>query len=243
MVKTMADSTLIAHRDTQKITREELSGYLAPASTATHQVIPHHEVINQLEETLNFRHISIFKSEFAISEDGNKMFGLLELDQTFDGARFALGLRNSHDKTMRLAMTVGYRVFVCDNMSFHGDFQPVLAKHSKNFNLLNALEIGVGQMQRNFQPMQQAVETWRNYQITDTHAKLCIYKAFVEGELDAPKHLAKATHDLYFNPQHEEFQPRTMWALSNAFTSGLKLLDPIPQFKATGKLAGFLQTV
>jgi len=26
-------------------------------------------------------------------------------------------------------------------------------------------------------------------------------------------------HDLYFNPQHEEFQPRTMWSLSNAFTS------------------------
>lgn len=35
------------------------------------------------------------------------MFGLMELDQAFNGARFALGIRNSHDKTMRLAMTVG----------------------------------------------------------------------------------------------------------------------------------------
>jgi hypothetical protein len=48
-------------------------------------------------------------------------------------------------------------------------------------------------------------------------------------------------HDLYFNPQHEEFAPRTMWILSNAFTSSFKELDPIPQYKATGKLAGFLQ--
>jgi len=47
--------------------------------------------------------------EFALSEDGNKMFGLMELDQTFTGARFAIGLRNSHDKTMRLALTIGYR--------------------------------------------------------------------------------------------------------------------------------------
>jgi len=29
--------------------------------------------------------------------------------------------------------------------------------------------------------------------------------------------------------------------LSNAFTSAFKELEPIPQFKATAKLAGFLQ--
>jgi len=48
-------------------------------------------------------------------------------------------------------------------------------------------------------------------------------------------------HDLYFNPQHEEFAPRTMWALSNAFTSAFKELDPIPQFRATAKLGPFLE--
>ena len=48
-------------------------------------------------------------------------------------------------------------------------------------------------------------------------------------------------HDHYFNPEYEEFQARTMWSLSNAFTSAFKQLDPIPQFKATAKLAGFLE--
>jgi hypothetical protein len=47
-------------------------------------------------------------------------------------------------------------------------------------------------------------------------------------------------HDLYFNPQCEEFQPRTIWSLSNAFTSAFKELDPIPQFKAIAKLGAFL---
>ena len=45
---------------------------------------------------------------------------------------------------------------------------------------------------------------------------------------------------LYFNPQFEEFSPRTQWSLANAFTSAFKELDPIPQFKATAKLAPFL---
>jgi len=50
-------------------------------------------------------------------------------------------------------------------------------------------------------------------------------------------------HELYFNPENEEFQPRTMWSLSNAFTSAFKELDPIPQFKATAKLGSFLEAV
>ena len=53
--------------------------------------------------------------------------------------------------------------------------------------------------------------------------------------------LASPVHNLYFNPEHEEFAPRTLWSLSNAFTSALKQLDPIPQFRATAKLAPFLE--
>lgn len=239
----MPDSTLIAHVDTEKVSYETLALVPCPPATTTHKPIPHHQVVDALVETLGFRHIAIHKMEFAVSHDGNKCFGLLELDQTFTGCRFALGLRNSHDKTMRLAMTVGYRVFVCDNMAFHGDFTPVLAKHSKNFVLTRALSTGVDDMQRSFQPMVQAVEKWRGSQITDVTARLIIYRAFVEAELEAPRHMDRRVHDLYFNPQTEEFQPRTMWSLSNAFTSAFKELEPVPQFKATGKLAGFLEKV
>jgi hypothetical protein len=38
-----------------------------------------------------------------------KMFGVLDLETEMHGARFAIGLRNSHDKSMRLALTCGYR--------------------------------------------------------------------------------------------------------------------------------------
>ena len=126
-------------------------------------------------------------------------------------------------------------------MAFHGDFIPVLAKHSKHFSIQNVLSVGVDQMQRNFEPMVQQVEAWRGSQISDVDAKMLIYRAFIEGELDVPRHLARPTHELYFNPAHEEFQPRTMWSLSNAFTSALGQLEPIPQFKATAKLGEFLK--
>jgi len=40
---------------------------------------------------------------------------------------------------------------------------------------------------------------------------------------------------------YEDFRPRTIWSLSNAFTSAFKELDAIPQFRATAKLGEFLQ--
>ena len=236
----MGESTLIA--STEKLTRQQLAAVPTPLGTATHRPIPHDEVVGALVETLGFRHIGVVKDEFAVSRDGMKMFGVLDLDTGMHGCRFSIGIRNAHDKSMRLAMTVGYRVFVCENMAFSGDFQPVLAKHSKHFSLHNALSIGVDQMQRNFDGMRKQVDTWKDSQLTDVAAKLVIYRAFIESDLEVPRALARPVHDLYFSPEHEEFQSRTLWSLSNAFTSAFKQLEPIPQFKATAKLAGFLES-
>ena len=90
--------------------------------------------------------------------------------------------------------------------------------------------------------MRKQVEAWQKSELTDVTARIIIYQAFIEGELDVPKHLARQVHDLYFEPRYDEFRPRSMWSLSNAFTSAFKELDPIPQFKATAKLGGFLET-
>jgi len=106
-----------------------------------------------------------------------------------------------------------------------------------------SLAVGVDRMQRNFGPLKQRVEEWQAMQLSTASAKLLIYQAFIEDELGFPKHLARRVHELYFQPVHQEFQARTMWSLSNAFTSAFKELEPIPQYKATAKLAGFLQSV
>jgi hypothetical protein len=121
-----------------------------------------------------------------------------------------------------------------------GVFTPVLAKHTKSFNLVDTLSVGVDRIQRNFEPMQRQVEGWRQTQITDAQAKLIFYGAFVDGKLDAPRSLLADVHRLYFEPEYPEFSARTMWSLSNAFTSAFKKLDPQPQFKATAKLGEFL---
>jgi hypothetical protein len=187
------ETTLLSYEG--KLTREDLALVPTPAGTATHKPIPHGEVISALVETLGFRHISVIKDEYAVSKDGMKMFGVMELGMQFHGCRFAIGIRNSHDKTFRLAMTVGYRVFVCENLMFNGDYTPVLAKHSKNFSIQNALSIGADAMQRNYGPLVEQVQLWQESQLSEIDAKMLIYEAFITGALEVPRHLARPVHE------------------------------------------------
>ena len=43
----------------------------------------------------------------------------------------------------------------------------VFAKHTKSFNLVDTLSVGADCIQRNFEPKQHQVESWRLTQITD----------------------------------------------------------------------------
>ena len=108
-------SALVAHCGAKMVTREDLKTIPVPEGTKTHQPLSHYEIVEVLEEALSFRHLSVVKDEYAVSTDGMKMFGVMDLNNEFSGGRFSIGLRNSNDKSMRLALTAGYRVFVCDS--------------------------------------------------------------------------------------------------------------------------------
>jgi hypothetical protein len=89
--------------------------------------------VEKLIEALSFRQIGVVREEYAASSDGMKMFGVMDLSSSFDGCRFAIGLRNSHDKSFRLSCTGGLRVFVCENLAFHGEYAPVTMSPSRNY--------------------------------------------------------------------------------------------------------------
>jgi hypothetical protein len=83
-------------------------------------------------------------------------------------------------------------------------FTPVLAKHSKSFSLIDCISVGVDRMQRNFEPMRKQVEAWQRSELTDVTAKVVIYE----------------------EPTYDEFRSRTIWSLSNAFTTRSRNWNP-----------------
>jgi hypothetical protein len=85
-----------------KITREELANVPTPPATTTHVPIPHLAVVEGLVETLGHRQIGVVGEEFAVSKDGMEMFGVIDLESSFDGCRFAIGIQNANNKRFRL---------------------------------------------------------------------------------------------------------------------------------------------
>src|SRR3989475_13162928 len=102
-------ATLAAHCGTTKVSRDELRMIPAPDGTSTFKPIPHYEVVDSLVEALGFRHVAVVRDEYAVSPDGMKMFGVLDLETAFDGCRFAIGIRNANDRSMRLGLCCGLR--------------------------------------------------------------------------------------------------------------------------------------
>jgi hypothetical protein len=90
-------------------------------------------------------------------------------------------------------------------------------------------------MQRNFEPIRTQVEAWQRSELTDVTANMVIYEAFVQGKLEAPKHLARTVHDLYFEPKYEEFRSRTILESVECIYFRLKALDPNPAIQSYGK--------
>ncbi|HEX8289195.1 MAG TPA: hypothetical protein VF556_14435 [Pyrinomonadaceae bacterium] len=198
-------------------------------------------LVDSLEEALNLRNFRIVRSSFAASPDRMKLFGLLEINATTEGVRFAIGLRNSNDKSMRLGLVAGYKVKVCDNMMFEGEFKPMLAKHTKGLDLIESVSIGVDRIHRGFEPLSRSIKTKRLTQITDDEARVLIYQVFLEEKF--PITLIKDVHRNYFEPPHKEFGERTLWSLENAFTESFKELVPIRQYEMAAKLGKFVQPV
>lgn len=232
--------TIIAgERGSKFVSFPELKNLPLPEATATFKPVPFYDFVTKVLDGLYDRRMRTVNEQYIISSDGMKLFGLIEIEQEYDGVRFAVGLRSSNNKSMKLALACGYRVLCCSNGMLSGDFMPLSVKHSANLDLDDALALGVDRIRRRFGNVQTEINEKKAKELTDNRAESLIYKAFTYGKF--PVSLFRAVHREYFvEPSHKEFAPRTLFSLENAFTSSFKRLQPMQQFEQTSRLAKFL---
>lgn len=225
-----------------KLARQDLLALPSPLSTDTHTVVPHHKLVEGVLEALAYRNIEVLQEEYAVAKEAAQLFGVLTLNIEKNGVNLVLGLRNSHDRTFALGMVAGFRVLVCSNLSFRGEFFAVAKRHSKKLmdNFVDTVSIGVDRVQRNFSPMIGQIDVWQNHSLSDVEAKSLIFDALVMGGIDAPKALAPLVAKQYFEPP-PAFEARNAWSLQNSFTETFKTLDPIPMYRATSSLGEFFE--
>jgi len=220
---------MLLHCGGQVIERAALFGIQTPRATETWFPLPHRHLVEEVENQLTDAGFQLLGQTHAISHDGNRYFGILEVSQfstiPSNGHVWVVGLRNSHDKTFPAGLVAGTKVFVCDNLSFSGLIQ-IRRKHTRFAarDLRQLTARAVGQLGTKLVELDHRIESYRGLRLTDSRAHDLVVRATDCRAITTSQIPSVLAH--WRKPEHEEFQPRNAWSLFNAFTEVFKEINP-----------------
>ncbi len=171
-----------------------------PVGTSSWSPVSHSRVIQALENEVKDAGFKIIRREYSLSSPrkgsksriegiepafGDKMFGVWDLQNghSGEGTSWSLGFRNSLNKTLALGICAGQRVFVCDNLSFTGEFVD-FRRHTAGLSqeeLEHLAAQAVGKVISKFEDFDVWIEQLRKFKLSTRKMKGIIYDSIVEG--------------------------------------------------------------
>ena len=197
---------LIAHVDTKRATLEQVLAVPTPDRTKTWGVIGHGQLINTLKGSVQEAGHRIVSQDYSLSEDGGKLFGAFTLDHATGELAWMIGFRNSVNKTLKVGITAGTRIFVCDNMAFSGDFIR-FRKHTGGLDMEELQELSndsVKQMEVKLLGFEKWQGTLKNYDLQRADAEALTFRAVERNIL--PGGRFGAFHKLFFQKENADNQ-------------------------------------
>ena len=234
----MADSSsLVAHVDSGKVTFEGLKAYAPPEATPTWKPISHYELVGVLKDKLADRGYSVAREEYAVSKNGAKLFGIMDLqNELVSGVGKSIGFRHANDKSMGLDIVAGGWVFVCDNMALCGKTTVVKHKHTWGLNIGFSIHKGLVTTDEQSKHFARGIERASGSSLTPEGAGSLLASMLYRGVIT--HQVFQQAYELYFqraldSDEFPDCQPRTVWALHNAFTRVLKEASMGKRFRTT----------
>ena len=219
----MNKCNLILHCGAAEVPRRALAQVPTPRPTDTWQPIPHETYVHRIEQVLPDYGLSVVQEAHAITHDGTRYFGLIQVQNGCSSPDYTwvLGLRNSHDKSLPAGLVAGSQVFVCDNLAFSGEVQ-ISRKHTAYIleDLPGLVGNALGRLLLMFKSQDQRVERYRATRLSAADAHDLTVRALDSGVVCASRipELLKEWRE----PRYREFEPRTVWSFFNATTEVLK---------------------
>lgn len=203
--------------------RTQLELIQTPQSTLSWSPIPHHQLVDKVQDRLQGHGLRIQSSQHTVTHGTNRYFGTIELmPQPGREYRRMVGIRNSHDKTYSASIVAGARVIVCSNGMFVGEELCLARKHTSRVHedLDNRLDESFSRLLSEWSTNDQRITMYQERRISDTEAHDLIILA-VDAEAMPASSIPKVLHE-YREPFLPEFHPRNVWSLHNAFTEVMK---------------------
>lgn len=223
-------SSLVLHKGSVPASYEELLSVRVPDSTKSYCPVPYGELVGKVREIMPRFGMKELGAQFALSPDGQRMFGLLKVEtQTPDVERFlALGMRSSYDQSIAPALAGGEGVFICDNLAFSGEIRRTRKQTANVFQDLEELVWKTCRdIERRFQKLLIRSDAMKGIELTRKDVDHILLEAVRNRAIPMrevlPVDLEFRREDPLFDGQ---FGQNTAWRLFNAFTERYKGRNP-----------------
>lgn len=233
-------SGLSLHCGSNVATLEQVREAPTPAATATHQPIPHYELLDMARNYADASGLRITGETHGLwGGEKERYFGLLSVSSEHGDRDMVIGLRNSHDKKFPAAVALGTRVFVCDNLAFSGEVS-IARRHTVNIrrDLPELVARAMGKLAAYRQVQDARIASYQETEISPVEAHDLVVRA-MDAQVIGPV-LVPHVLQSWRSPEHPEFAPRNLWSLFNAFTERLKGTRPEVLSRRTQSLHGLL---
>jgi hypothetical protein len=183
------------------------------------------DYLSSIFQSLEKHHVTHNHSEFAVSKDGNRLFGLIEVrSDVSETWTTNIGVRASHDQSVSRGMVFGSRVLVCSNLCFHGELGEVRTKQTVHMDTrIDTL------VDRSIEKLAPAIEfradkfdRYQRMETTPSQGDNHLVNLYRHGAF-SPSQLGKALNE-WDEPSYEQHGlfGTSVWQLFNAATEALK---------------------
>ena len=219
-------ANLLLHCGAAAAPREALAATPTPAATRTHHPMPHETFVSEVESMLPEFNLKSTNQSHALTHDGARYFGLMELqqgsgDHASEDYTWVLGLRNAHDKSFSAGVCAGSQVFVCDNLAFSGEVN-LARKHTRHLirDFPNLLANAMDKLVNRWHFQDRRIEAYKGTDLSDGDAHDLVIQSLDRGVVSSTQ-IPKVLNE-WRKPSHEAFESRNTWSLFNAFTETMK---------------------
>ena len=231
--------SLMLHRGGWEATPADLASVPVPPETESYFPVPYDRFVEEVELHVPRFGLTIERAEFALAREGTQMFGVLSCrnGSAPSDHGLAIGLRNSYDRSLSVGLVAGTRVFCCDNLAFSGEVG-MRRKHTANVfrDLPDLIYRMLSQVKAMGERQESEIRTMKATELSVPETHHVMVEAVRERVI--PASCLPKVIEAWDKPKYPEFEPRTAWSLTNAFTDVMKSRSARAQMDGSLRLAG-----
>lgn len=176
--------------------------------------------------------IDVLGEEYAVTKDGQRMFGIMEIGEkpmegeliTADEWKLLVGVRGSHDQSVKRGLVLGSQVMVCSNLCFSGNIANISTKQTLNIGarLPGMIRRAVQHIPQMAERQQKVFDRYKDRDLRPRGGDAALVEIYRRSGLSSAQ-LGRAIQE-WHEPSHDEHaaQGFSAWRLLNACTEAVK---------------------